>query len=394
VANALETLAQFVTDAETGFFFDFLINQKALGDQNAEVRGAMLQAGIAAIDSVGGSQVDILMHRFEEHLVVGDASTAASDYIQESVIVLFGRLAGHLDLGDHRRPTVVERLVQALSIPSETVQVAVASCLSPLAATVPHPELLVDRLLHSLTDSPRYAERRGTAYGLAGMVHGLGISSLKTFGILRYLKSALDNKKQFEYRQGAVFAFETLSSTLGRLFEPYITEILPLLLVAFGDSTPDVREATTDASKSIMATVSAYGVKLILPELLEALEEKQWRTKKGAIELMGSMAFCSPKQLSISLPAIIPRLTGVLTDSHAQVRTAANKSLKQFGEVINNPEIQAMVPVLLKALVDPDKIAAGLTSLLRASFMHYIDSPSLALVSLTPLFKVCLNINR
>jgi hypothetical protein len=130
-----------------------------------------------------------------------------------------------------------------------------------------------------------------------------------------------------------------------------------------------------------MGNLSGYGVKLILPTLLEGLDEKQWRSKKGSIELLGMMAYCSPRQLSISLPIIIPRLTGVLTDSHAQVRAAANKSLKQFGEVINNPEIQALTPVLLKALVDPGKTTNALSSLLKTSFTHYIDHSSLALVS-------------
>ena len=77
---------------------------------------------------------------------------------------------------------------------------------------------------------------------------------------------------------------------------------------------------------------------------------------------------------------MIPRLTGVLTDSHAQVRAAANKSLKQFGEVISNPEIQNLVPVFLKAMVDPAKTPNALTALLKTSFAHYIDHSSLALV--------------
>jgi hypothetical protein len=83
------------------------------------------------------------------------------------------------------------------------------------------------------------------------------------------------------------------------------------------------------------------------------------------------MAYCSPKQLSLSLPIVIPRLTGVLTDSHAQVRTSANKSLKQFGEVITTPEIQHLVPTLLKALADPSKTPHTLNSLLKMSFLHY-----------------------
>ncbi|PBK80430.1 ARM repeat-containing protein [Armillaria gallica] len=129
-----------------------------------------------------------------------------------------------------------------------------------------------------------------------------------------------------------------------------------------------------------MANMPSYGVKLILPSLLSGLDEKQWRTKKGSIELLGMMAYCSPRQLSLSLPIVIPRLTGILTDSHTQVRIAANKSLKQCGEVISNPEIQSLVPVLLKALVDPAKTPMALSSLLKTSFMHYIDHSSLALV--------------
>jgi hypothetical protein len=48
-----------------------------------------------------------------------------------------------------------------------------------------------------------------------------------------------------------------------------------------------VREATQDASRVIMSKISGHCVKRILPDLLDALDEKQWRTKKGAIELLG-----------------------------------------------------------------------------------------------------------
>jgi hypothetical protein len=159
------------------------------------------------------------------------------------------------------------------------------------------------------------------------------------------------------------------------------------LLACFGDATTDVREATQDAARVIMSNMSGYGVKLILPSLLSGLDEKQWRTKKGSIELLGMMAYCSPRQLSLSLPIVIPRLTEVLTDSHAQVKASANKSLKQFGEVISNPEIQKLVPILLKALVDPAKTPNALASLLKTSFLHYIDHSSLAIVSALPLLN-------
>lgn len=118
-----------------------------------------------------------------------------------------------------------------------------------------------------------------------------------------------------------------------------------------------------------MARISGYAVKLILPTLLDSLDDKrkyQIRRQKScsfhSINLQngdprkgpltswsvrvtinvwlpadrkaqGNMAYLAPRQLAISLPVIVPRLTDVLTDTHTQVRSAANGSLKRFGEV-------------------------------------------------------------
>lgn len=60
-------------------------------------------------------------------------------------------------------------------------------------------------------------------------------------------------------REGALFAFECLVEKLGRLFEPYVIHVLPMLLVAFGDGDPAVREATDGASRAIMSQLSGQG---------------------------------------------------------------------------------------------------------------------------------------
>ncbi|KAJ3329947.1 translational activator of GCN4 [Blyttiomyces sp. JEL0837] len=93
------------------------------------------------------------------------------------------------------------------------------------------------------------------------------------------------------------------------------------------------------------------------------------------------MAFLAPKQLSLSLPQIVPRLCEVLADTHIKVQETAKQALNHFGQVIKNPEIQEHVPVLINALVDPNnKTLPALSALLETSFVHYIDSPSLALI--------------
>ncbi|KAL4068779.1 armadillo-type protein, partial [Scleroderma yunnanense] len=382
IALAFEHLAPVFPDTQVEAFFTFLIKDEALGDRSPEVRRNMLKAGTAIVDRHGAARITGLLTVFEGHLAGSSPATETGDQIKEAVVILFGRAARHLDASDRRIPNIVDRLVEALKTPAEQVQVAVSDCLVPLVTFMwsSRVDVFIDNLFEELLNAPKYAARRGAAYGLAGAIKGLGIGSIKRFDVISRLKMATEEKKRFELRQGAMFAFETLSSTLGRLFEPYITLILPLLLTTFGDGTADVREAAQEAARVIMGNMSGYGVKLILPSLLSGLDEKQWRSKKGSIELLGMMAYCSPRQLSLSLPIVIPRLTSALTDTHAQVKATANKSLKQFGEVISNPEIQALVPTLLKALVDPAKTTNALSSLLKTSFIHYIDHSSLALV--------------
>ncbi|KAI9236262.1 MAG: armadillo-type protein [Podila humilis] len=382
LSMALKHIAPMMAASDLQPFAEFLIRQDALGDRNGDVRQGMLEAGLAMITAHGAENVHSLIPVFENYLSEPARNSEIHDRIRESAVILFGALARHLDPSSPKIPSAVQKLIETLNTPSEPVQVAVANCLPGLVKCIPDqvPDLLKN-LMDKTFHSKKYSERRGAAYGLAGVIKGRGISALKEFSVMASLKAAVDDKKDPHAREGAMIAFETLSQTLGRLFEPYVIQILPLLLVCFGDAVMDVRQATADTSRAIMGKLSGHCVKLIMPSLLAGLDDRQWRTKKGSVELLGSMAFCAPKQLSISLPTIIPRLSDVLTDSHTAVQDAARLALTQFGEVISNPEIQDLVPIMMAALCDPNsKTHPALTALLGTSFVHYIDSPSLALV--------------
>lgn len=379
IAVSFTQLAPLLGDGEVVPFIDFMIRDQSLGDRNEAVRVAMLSAAAAVIDDHGAAHLDTLMTLLQTHLdaVAGNAT----DGVTEAVVVLLGRLARHLEPKDKRLNETVDKLLVALHTPSELVQSAVADCLPALIQAAPQrAAALVDKLFNELLSGSSYATRRGAAYGIAGIIKGRGISSIPEFDLMDRLSDAASSSKN-QHRQGAMMAYETLTVSLKVLFEPYLLSVLPQLLSCFGDHNNDVREATQDAARAIMQHISGHCVKLILPDLLSGLEDKQWRSKKGAVELLGAMAYCAPRQLSNSLPKIIPPLSGVLSDSHTQVKTAANKSLKQFGEVINNPEIRKLSSRLLQALINPnDNTSKALKAVLNTSFVHYIDSASLALL--------------
>jgi hypothetical protein len=383
IATGFKELAPLLDRNQLSSLFDFMIVNGPLGDKNGAVRAEVLDAATRAIEIHGKGLIEQLMKTFEQTLEATGKGSDETDRINEAVIIMYGALGRHLAAGDSKIPVVIDRLLATLSTPSETVQSAIADCLPPLVrACSDKSSKYFNQVMEELLNSKNYATQRGAAYGLAGLVNGRGISTLREYRILSTLKGALENKKEAHQREAGFLAFELFATILGRLFEPYVIQIVPQLLAGFGDSNGDVRDACLAAAKACFGNLSSYGVKKIMPTLLDGLEDQQWRSKRGACELLGAMAYLDPQQLANSLPDIIPPLTAVLNDSHKEVRAAANRSLKRFGEVISNPEIKSLVDIILKALSDPTKYTDdALDALIKVQFVHYLDAPSLALVT-------------
>lgn len=381
IALALHSAADVLRTKDLPVVMTFLIS-RALADPNADVRGRMINAGIMIIDKHGRENVSLLFPIFENYLNKKASDEEKYDLVREGVVIFTGALAKHLKKDDPKVHAVVEKLLDVLNTPSEAVQRAVSTCLSPLMQSKQEDAMaLVSRLLDQLMKSDKYGERRGAAFGLAGVVRGFGLSCLKNYGIVAALRDGLADRNSAKRREGALLAFECLCEKLGRLFEPYVIQMLPMLLVSFSDQVVAVREAAECAARAMMSQLSAQGVKLVLPSLLKGLEDKAWRTKQSSVQLLGAMAYCAPQQLSQCLPKIVPKLTEVLTDTHPKVQSAGQMALQQVGSVIKNPEISSLVPTLLMALSDPnDYTKYSLDILLQTTFVNSVDAPSLALL--------------
>jgi len=294
VAIAFSTIAPLLSIDDIDVIMNFMVSH-GLGDRDDIVHKEMLAAALKIVDLHGNKTIVNLLPVFEDFLDKAPKSQSY-DNIRQAVVILMGSLARHLKKDDKRIDPIVKRLLTALSTPSQQVQETVSNCLPHLMPSVKEEApAMIKKLLHSLAKSDKYGERRGAAYGIAGIVKGLGILSLKQLDIMSKLTAYIQEKKNYRSREGALFAFEVLCTTLGRLFEPYIVHVLPHLLQCFGDPSQYVRQAADDTAKVVMGKLSAHGVKLVLPSLLEALDEDSWRTKTASVELLGAMAFCAPK---------------------------------------------------------------------------------------------------
>ncbi|GMM33059.1 Gcn1 protein [Saccharomycopsis crataegensis] len=385
IAMSFKQLASHFTDEAVLIFFQKLIleDDKFLADANADVHVELQSAGIEIINIHGLNLVNELIEIFET-CVSQDNQVPK---IKQSTVIFYGVLAKHLN-GNKDSTLIVQivnQLVKTLIDPTtgELVQFTIAKYIAPIVHLFSdklstYVELLFETLFNG---NFKISQRRGSAYGIAGLVKGYGIRALSDFDIIRNLIDAAEDKQDFKKRQSVMFAFECLSRIVSKYFEPYVIEIIPLLLRSLGDHITEVRAAADKTSQIIMKNTTSFGIKQLIPLAIENLDEISWRSKKGSVELLGSMAYLDPTQLSASLSVIVPEIVGVLNDTHKEVRKAADQSLKKFGLVIRNPEIQKSVPILIKAIGDPTKhTEEALNALIKTQFVHYIDGPSLALI--------------
>lgn len=383
VALSLKLMAPYFESKESiEKVFSFLIEKEALGDKEELVGQELLDAGVEIIKEHGLEHVETLIPVFENCLAQEDKGSLKQDRIRERVIILYGSLGRYLNADDKRLKIITDRLLATLDTPSEDVQYAVSECIAPLSGAFESTlQEHLDALFDKLWRGPNLAVRQGAAYGIAGLVKGAGIKSLFANDVMRNINNAADEKRSDRMREGVSLVLDCLSQSLGSMFEPYVIEILPAILKSLGDSSNAVREATDMAARQIMKNTTSYGVKKMIPLAISNLDDIAWRSKKGSVELLGSMAYLDPTQLSASLSTIVPEIVGVLNDSHKEVRKAAEQALKRFGEVIRNPEIHAIVPDLIRAIGDPTNYTdAALDRLIKTQFVHYIDGPSLALI--------------
>lgn len=187
--------------------------------------------------------------------------------------MLLGKVTCFLEDGDPRIVSTADTLMTALSIPSASVQEAVARCLTPLfkyECLRAEAKRFIDALLKQLTEGADYAARHGAAVGLAGAIKGMSSKAFKEYNINGFIESAAQSSSNTA-REGSMLALGALFDALTFMFEPYVVKYLPLLLENFSSKDEGVREAAEDASHSVMRNLSPHGVKLVLPKVLEGL---------------------------------------------------------------------------------------------------------------------------
>ncbi|KEG15173.1 hypothetical protein DQ04_00161130 [Trypanosoma grayi] len=237
----------------------------------------------------------------------------------------------------------------------------------------------VEKCLKQTIHSGSYIKKKAHAYGLVGVLQGLGLPSLRRYNIMETMQSMM-REKQAE-RSGAMVLLEALSEVMGAKFEPYALAMCSGLLEGIADKDQKVSECADDASRVMVSSLTAVGLRQLIPRLVDGLSADQAKMRVPPLNFIGYVAFCSPKQLAATLPEITKHINACLFDVNHNVSEAAMSALRRVAGVVSNAEIREHVEVILKALRSPNtETENALDALLYTRFVNAVDPASLALI--------------
>ncbi|CCW61256.1 unnamed protein product [Phytomonas sp. EM1] len=237
----------------------------------------------------------------------------------------------------------------------------------------------VEKCIKQTIHSGSYIKKKAHAWGLVGILHGLGLLSLRRYRIIEIIQTALHEKEN--EKSGAMVLLEVLCEVMGTIFEPYSLALSEGFLNCVADPDPKISECAGDAARVFMSNLSVIGLRQLIPKLVEGLSSKQAKQRVAPLNFIGYVAFCSPKQLAAALPEIMKPVLACLFDVNSFVSTAAYNALRRVAGVVSNPEIQEHVDLILRAMRSPSTdTESALDALLYTRFVNAVDPASLALI--------------
>jgi elongation factor 3 len=102
-----------------------------------------------------------------------------------------------------------------------------------------------------------------------------------------------------------------------------------------GHQNKAVIAAATEVALAICTNINPYAMKSLLPIIFSKVPvEKKWPIRELALKCLVSFSVTCPKQLSYSLPELVPEITTCMWDTKKQIKTAATEAMREVLKVI------------------------------------------------------------
>ena len=134
-------------------------------------------------------------------------------------------------------------------------------------------------MLTRISSEKNLKENRGACFVIAGIIRGMGVHYFEDYNVLKFITENTTDLKKISVCHGCIQLIHALYITLVKILEPYSFKLLKILMKFYGCQNKLLRDFSLDVTKTIMQNLSGFGVRTLMPLLIEGLKETKWRAK-------------------------------------------------------------------------------------------------------------------
>lgn len=187
----------------------------------------------------------------------------------------------------------------------------------------------------------------------------------------------------FDGESALLYAVRDVAKEIGVVAAPLLMRALLVCLAKVDDKRHDVRSAAAVATEAICTCSDPFAVEALLPALIAAMDFKRSpQMKLQALQVLLDLC-CRGEGEDVvvhELPRLLPVTVALLTDTSADVRSAAGNALEMFISLSGNVDLDPHLDEILGCVKHDRDISKCVKELAEVVFVQPVEPPALAVV--------------
>lgn len=192
------------------------------------------------------------------------------------------------------------------------------------------------------------------------------------------------NSKSADVAQAALVAYAHIASAnaMSPSVEPYITALASDVAARSGDKNKEVAAAAEEALIAIATAVTPTAIKAFLPSLMDNLKNtNKWTEKVAILKAVSQTVDTAKAQVALRMPELIPALSEAMWDTKKEVKDAAHATMTKATETIDNKDIEKFIPKLIECIAKPTEVPETVHVLGATTFVSEVTMATLSIMA-------------
>lgn len=197
-------------------------------------------------------------------------------------------------------------------------------------------------------------------------------------------KKQINNKKDATVAEAALVAYAHIASAnaMSPSVEPYIVALASDVAVRSGDKNKEVAAAADAALLAIATAVTPTAIKALLPALMSNLSStNKWTEKVSILKAVSQLVDTAKAQIALRMPELIPALSESMWDTKKEVKEAAHATMTKSTETIDNKDIEKFIPKLIECIAKPTEVPETVHVLGATTFVSEVTMATLSIMA-------------